>query len=163
MPTETRARLQTELGDIVIRFLPELAPKHVANFTDLARRGWYDGKTFHRVKKNFMIQGGCAVGNGTGKHPDGKTIPAEFSKRQHTPGTVSMARSKDPNSAGSQFFICHGKHSPHLDGSYSAFGEVVSGMDVLEKIANVPVQGPSMDQAVKPVVIKKITLEEAAL
>jgi peptidyl-prolyl cis-trans isomerase B (cyclophilin B) len=113
---ETRARLSTDHGDIIIKFFPDKAPKHVANFQDLVKRGFYDDKVFHRVVKNFMIQGGCATGTGTGKHPDGKSIPAEFNDKKHTPGIVSMARSNDPNSAGSQFFICHGKHSAFLDG-----------------------------------------------
>lgn len=155
---ETRARLSTDHGDIVIKFFPDKAPKHVANFQDLVKRGFYDNKVFHRVVKNFMIQGGCATGTGTGKHPDGKSIPAEFNDKQHQPGIVSMARSQDPNSAGSQFFICHGKHSSFLDGKYSVFGEVVSGMDVVDKIANGPVNG---DKALKPAVMKKCTLEQA--
>ncbi len=155
---ETRARLSTDHGDIVIKFFPDKAPKHVANFQDLVKRGFYDNKVFHRVVKNFMIQGGCATGTGTGKHPDGKSIPAEFNDKQHTPGIVSMARSQDPNSAGSQFFICHGKHSSFLDGKYTVFGEVVSGMDAVDKIANGPVNG---DKALKPAVMKKCTLEQA--
>ena len=155
---ETRARLSTDHGDIVIKFFPDKAPKHVANFQDLVKRGFYDNKVFHRVVKNFMIQGGCATGTGTGKHPDGKSIPAEFNDKQHQPGIVSMARSQDPNSAGSQFFICHGKHSAFLDGKYTVFGEVVSGMDAVDKIANGPVNG---DKALKPAVMKKCTLEQA--
>jgi peptidyl-prolyl cis-trans isomerase B (cyclophilin B) len=153
---ETRARLKTDQGDIVIKFFPEVAPGHVANFQDLAKRGFYNNKIFHRVIKNFMIQGGCATGTGTGAHPDGKKLKAEFNNKPHTPGAVSMARSSDPNSAGSQFFICHGKHSKFLDGQYTVFGEVVEGLDVVDKIATAQVNG---EKPVKPVAMKTVTLE----
>jgi peptidyl-prolyl cis-trans isomerase B (cyclophilin B) len=156
---ETRARITTDLGDIVIRFFPEVAPNHVANFTDLAKRGWYNGKIFHRIIPNFMIQGGSPTGEGTGSHPDGKKIKAEFNKKPHVPGAVSAARTSDPDSATTQFFICHGKHSTFLDGQYTVFGEVVSGMDVVDKIVNAP-KGAS-DRPNKPVAMKTVTLEQA--
>jgi cyclophilin family peptidyl-prolyl cis-trans isomerase len=158
---ETRARLSTDQGDIVIRFFPDVAPGHVANFQDLTKRGFYDGKVFHRTIQNFMIQGGCASGNGTGAHPDGKKLKAEFSKKLHTPGIVSMARKGgDNDSAGTQFFICHGKHSKSLDGQYTIFGEVVTGQDVVDKIATAAVQAGT-DKPVKPVTIKSVKLEQA--
>ncbi|MCO5169456.1 MAG: peptidylprolyl isomerase [Planctomycetes bacterium] len=156
---ETRARLSTDLGDIVIRFFPEVAPNHVANFQDLAKRGWYDGKIFHRIIPNFMIQGGSATGDGTGSHPDGKRLKAEFNDKLHVPGAVSAARTSDPDSATTQFFICHGKHSAFLDRQYTVFGEVVSGMDVVDKIVNAP-KGAN-DRPNAPVAMKKVTLEEA--
>ncbi len=157
---ETRARIATRHGEVVLRFFPDKAPKHVANFQDLVKRGFYDGKIFHRVIPGFMIQGGCALGTGTGKHPDGKTIPAEFNDTKHVPGIVSMARSRDPDSAGSQFFICHGKPTPHLDGSYTAFGQVVSGLEVVDRIATAA-KGEK-DRPVDPVAMDRVTLEEVA-
>lgn len=156
---ETRVRLATEHGDIVLRFFPEVAPKHVENFLELTRRGFYDGKIFHRVIPNFMIQGGCATGQGTGKHPDGITIPAEFNDKPHVPGAVSAARTSDPNSAGTQFFICHGKHSEFLDGQYTVFGEVVSGMEAVDKIATAA-KGAN-DRPHNPTAMTKVTIEEA--
>ena len=135
---ETHARISTNLGDIVIRFFPEVAPNHVANFQDLAKRGWYDGKTFHRVIPNFMIQGGCPQGTGMGN--PGYNIPAEFNKDpkkehlSHQPGRLSMARANHPDSAGCQFFICVGAPK-HLDGQYTCFGEVTRGLDVAYAIA----------------------------
>jgi len=156
---ETRARIKTTHGDIVLRFFPDVAPNHVANFQDLAKRGFYDGKIFHRVIKNFMIQGGCAQGTGMGGHPDNKKIKAEFNQKKHVPGTLSMARSSDPNSAGAQFFICHGQPSPFLDGQYTVFGEVVEGMDAVNKIATSPVG--ANDRPKDPVAMEKVTLEEA--
>jgi cyclophilin family peptidyl-prolyl cis-trans isomerase len=156
---ETRARISTTEGDIVIRFFPEVAPNHVANFQDLAKRGWYNGKTFHRIIPNFMIQGGSSNGDGTGNHPDGKKLNAEFNQKPHVPGAVSAARTSDPNSATTQFFICHGKHSKFLDGQYTVFGEVVSGMEVVDKIANAP-KGAN-DRPNKTISMKSVTLEQA--
>jgi peptidyl-prolyl cis-trans isomerase B (cyclophilin B) len=136
------AVLSTAYGDMTIAFWPEVAPKTVENFKKLARSGYYDGTAFHRIIKGFMIQGGCPntkAGQrgmpGTGG--PGWKVKAEFNKKPHVRGVISMARSSDPDSAGSQFFICHGKAS-FLDGQYTAFGELVKGDDVLEKIANVP-------------------------
>ena len=137
-----RAVLTTPLGDIEIEFLPDKAPRHVKNFLDLARKGFYDGTTFHRVIPGFMIQGGdpntrdpkgSRGQHGTGG--PGYTIKAEFNDTSHKRGIVSMARAQDPNSAGSQFFIVV-KDSNFLDGNYTAFGQVVRGMDVADKIVN---------------------------
>ncbi|MBI5525087.1 MAG: peptidylprolyl isomerase [Deltaproteobacteria bacterium] len=135
------ATIKTKFGDIGIEFLPAAAPKHVENFLKLARDKFYDGTTFHRVIPGFMIQGGCpntkagAKGQpGTGG--PGWNVKAEFNKTSHARGVVSMARSSDPNSAGSQFFICVAD-SNFLDGQYTAFGRVVSGMEVADKIVAV--------------------------
>lgn len=155
---ETRVRLSTEKGDIVLRFFPDKAPNHVANFQDLVKRGFYDGKVFHRTIKNFMIQGGCSRGDGTGSHPDNKRLKAEFNDTQHRPGILSAARSSDPDSAGAQFFICQGKPAPHLDRQYTAFGEVVEGQDVVDAIASAPTRG---DKPLQPVKIRTATIEQA--
>jgi len=132
-----------ELGKIVIELFPDVAPKHVANFDSLVAIKFYDGCAFHRVIPGFMIQGGDPNSKteprekwGFGQ-PGQTRVPAEFSKLQHKRGTVSAARSKDPNSATSQFFICVAD-APHLDGQYSIFGQVVSGMEVADKIVSAP-------------------------
>lgn len=120
---------------------PEKAPNTVNNFISLANKGFYDGLTFHRVIPGFMIQGGCPQGTGMGG--PGHTIKGEFAANgvkndlKHTRGVLSMARSGNPNSAGSQFFIMHAD-APHLDGQYAAFGKVIEGMDVVDEIAAVP-------------------------
>jgi peptidyl-prolyl cis-trans isomerase B (cyclophilin B) len=138
--TNDVAVIKTTEGDMVIEFWPDVAPKTVENFKTLARKGFYDGTCFHRVIKDFMIQGGDPLTKdpaqeaawGTGD--PGYKIKAEFNDRHHDRGVISMARSNDPNSAGSQFFICHG--SPRfLDHQYTAFGKLIKGDDVLEKIA----------------------------
>lgn len=138
---EEVAVLDTNQGQIILKFFPAVAPGHVKNFKDLAKKGFYDGVKFHRVIPGFMIQGGDP-NTKTGKGPAGQggpgyTIPAEFNSIKHKRGILSMARTSDPNSAGSQFFIMHGD-SPQLDGAYSAFGQVVKGMDVVDKIVNLP-------------------------
>ncbi|MCL4305549.1 peptidylprolyl isomerase [bacterium] len=125
-------------GTIVVEFYPDKAPNHVRNFKYLANNKFYDGTIFHRVIKNFMIQGGDPTGTGTGG--PGWTVNAEFNDRKHEPGTLSMARTPDPNSAGSQFFICH-VATPHLDNQYTVFGKTIKGMDIINKIAETPVQG----------------------
>jgi peptidyl-prolyl cis-trans isomerase B (cyclophilin B) len=146
MPSKAapRAIIETRLGNIEIEFLDDKAPGHVKNFTDLAKKGFYDGTTFHRVIPGFMIQGGDpntkdATGSrarhGTGG--PGYNIKAEFNDTPHKRGIVSMARSQDPDSAGSQFFIVV-KDSNFLDRQYTAFGRVVSGMEVADKIVNSP-------------------------
>ncbi|MEW6517353.1 MAG: peptidylprolyl isomerase [candidate division FCPU426 bacterium] len=127
----TEAVIQTNKGEIVFKFYPEDAPKTVENFVKLARKGFYDGLTFHRVVPNFVIQGGDPKGDGTGG--PGYTVPAEFNSRSHLTGTVAMARALDPNSAGSQFYICLARQ-PGLDGQYTVFGQVTSGMDVVQSI-----------------------------
>ena len=128
-----------ENGDVMkAELYPEIAPISVNNFISLIQKGYYDGLIFHRVIKGFMIQGGCPDGNGTGG--PGYSIKGEFSANgvennlKHTEGVLSMARAMHPDSAGSQFFIMH-KTSPHLDGSYAAFGKITEGMDVVNKIA----------------------------
>lgn len=118
-------------GEIRIEFFPEDAPKTVENFVTLAKKGFYDGLTFHRVVPGFVVQGGDPKGNGTGG--PGYTIKAEFNKRKHVRGTVAMARAQDPDSAGSQFYITFGPQ-PNLDGNYAVFGQVVSGMELVDKI-----------------------------
>jgi cyclophilin family peptidyl-prolyl cis-trans isomerase len=118
-------------GDIVIEFYPEDAPKTVDNFVKLAKKGFYDGLTFHRREERFVIQGGDPKGNGTGG--PGYTIPAEFNKQKHVRGAVAMARTQDPNSAGSQFYICLAPAN-FLDGQYTVFGIVTKGMDVADKV-----------------------------
>jgi cyclophilin family peptidyl-prolyl cis-trans isomerase len=118
-------------GDIVIEFYPEDAPKTVDNFVKLAKKGFYDGLTFHRREERFVIQGGDPKGNGSGG--PGYTIPAEFNKQKHVRGAVAMARTQDPNSAGSQFYICLAPAN-FLDGQYTVFGIVTKGMDVADKV-----------------------------
>jgi peptidyl-prolyl cis-trans isomerase B (cyclophilin B) len=141
--TNEVAVITTTEGEMVIEFWPEVAPKTVENFKTLANKGFYDGTCFHRVIKGFMIQGGDpltkdpAMEASWGTGDPGYKIKAEFSDRHHDRGVISMARSRDPDSAGSQFFICHG--SPHfLDRQYTAFGKLIKGDDVLEKIATTP-------------------------
>lgn len=134
------AVIQTSEGEMVAEFWPDVAPKTVENFKKLAKSGFYDGTCFHRVIKGFMIQGGDPLTKdenqkarwGTGD--PGYKIQAEFNKKSHERGALSMARSQDPNSAGSQFFICHG-NPKFLDGQYTTFGKLIKGDDVLEKIA----------------------------
>lgn len=127
----TEAVIQTEKGEIVFKFYAEDAPNTVENFIKLTQKGFYDGLTFHRVVDKFVIQGGDPKGDGTGG--PGYNIKAEFNKQSHITGTVAMARSMDPDSAGSQFYICLGR-IPHLDGSYTVFGQVTKGMDVVQSI-----------------------------
>ncbi len=140
---------------------PAKAPNTVANFISLANKGFYDGLVFHRVIPGFMIQGGCPLGNGTGG--PGWNIKGEFAANgvnnpiKHVRGVISMARSMNPNSAGSQFFIMH-KDAPHLDGQYAAFGKVVAGMDVVDKIASVPTDWN--DKPKTPVKMKTVELIE---
>ncbi len=152
------AIINTSVGRIVIKFFPEKAPNHVKNFIDLAQKHFYDGTKFHRVIPGFMIQGG----DPNTKKPDtsawgqggpGYNVNAEFSDIPHMRGIVSMARSNDPNSAGSQFFIMHGAN-PSLDGKYSVFGEVLEGMDVVDKIATA--KTVPQDRPVDPVSIKSV-------
>jgi cyclophilin family peptidyl-prolyl cis-trans isomerase len=130
------ATIETTAGTLTLELWDDVAPKHVENFQKLARDGFYDGVNFHRIIKNFMIQGGCPDGTGSGG--PGWTIDAEFNDREHEEGVLSMARTADPNSAGSQFFICLGRdHCQHLDGSYTAFGKITDGIDVVRTIGSV--------------------------
>lgn len=138
-----RAIVTTKFGQMELVFFPELAPKHVESFLKLARKGFYNGTIFHRVIPGFMIQGGDPNTKDPSKRHlygmggPGYTVPAEFNRIPHERGIVSAARSADPNSAGSQFFIMVGK-APSLDGQYTVFGEVVKGIEVAEKIVRQP-------------------------
>ena len=152
-------------GVIKAELYPEIAPNTVKNFVDLINRGFYDGLIFHRVIPGFMIQGGCPEGMGIGG--PGYSIKGEFSRNgfkndlKHTKGVLSMARTMQPNSAGSQFFIMH-KNSPHLDGQYAGFGRVVEGMDVVDEIANTPVDRgdrPKADQKIKTMTVEKFGVD----
>ncbi len=150
-----------ENGDIVkAELYPEIAPNTVKNFISLINSNFYDGLTFHRVIKGFMIQGGCPQGTGTGG--PGYGIKGEFSGNgvkndlKHDEGVLSMARAMSPNSAGSQFFIMH-KKSPHLDGQYAAFGKVTEGYSVIDKIANMKTD--YRDKPAEEVRLKKVTVD----
>jgi peptidyl-prolyl cis-trans isomerase B (cyclophilin B) len=137
------AIISTTEGDMVMEFWPDVAPGHVENFKKLAQKGFYDGTAFHRVIKGFMIQGGDPLTKDASKErvwgtgDPGYKIKAEFNDKSHVRGVVSMARSNHPDSAGSQFFICHGDPR-FLDHQYTAFGKLIKGDDVLEKIAITP-------------------------
>lgn len=163
MPTpqagEEVAVMNTNKGTIVIGFLPDKAPNHVANFKELAQKEFYNGLKFHRVIPGFMIQGGCpntreGASGMPGTGGPGYMIDAEFNNTPHTRGILSMARSQHPNSAGSQFFIMVA-NAPHLDGQYSAFGYVIEGMDVADQI--VALRGPG-DAPTEPCVMESVTI-----
>ena len=150
-----------ENGDVMkAELYPEVAPNTVNNFISLVKNGFYDGLTFHRVIRGFMIQGGCPQGTGMGG--PGYSIKGEFSQNgfannlKHTPGVLSMARAMHPDSAGSQFFIMH-KTSPHLDGAYAAFGKVTEGLEIVDKIASTPTD--FRDMPLEPQKIRTITVE----
>ena len=128
---ENTLLLETTKGAVTIALRPDLAPQHVARIKELARKGFYDGIVFHRVIEGFMAQTGDPTGTGMGG--SGKKLKAEFSKEPHKRGTASMARATDPNSGDSQFFICFGD-ARFLDGQYTVWGEVVSGMEYVDKI-----------------------------
>ena len=139
---QTTAIIETKFGEITLRFFPEVAPNHVNSFIELARDGFYDGTTFHRIVPGFVIQGGDpnTKSNDRSRHGmggPGFNLKAEFSKLPHKRGTLSMARAAHPDSAGSQFFICVAD-APFLDGEYTVFGEVTKGMDVVDKIVSQP-------------------------
>ena len=152
------AVLDTTAGAMTLEFFADKAPGHVENFVKLAEKGFYDGTLFHRVISGFMIQGGCPRGDGTGDA--GYKIKAEFNDTPHVKGIVSMARSQDPNSAGSQFFICHGE-ARFLDRQYTAFGKLAAGADTLDKIAGAPVVASRGENSkpLKPVKINKVTIQ----
>jgi peptidyl-prolyl cis-trans isomerase B (cyclophilin B) len=141
------AVISTTEGDMVVEFWDDAAPKTIENFKKLAKSGFYDGTAFHRVIKGFMIQGGDPLTKDPAQEANwgtggpGYKIDAEFNNHSHVRGVLSMARSSDPNSAGSQFFICHGSPS-QLDHQYTTFGKLIKGDDVLEKIANTPTHAP---------------------
>jgi len=146
--TNPQIKLETSEGELTVELWPDVAPGHAENFLKLTRENFYDGLTFHRIVPGFVIQGGCPKGDGTGG--PGYHIDAEFNDREHHKGTLSMARSADPNSAGSQFFICLTRENcQHLDGQYTAFGQVVDGLDVVDKIAEAGQSGgkPKIENA----------------
>ena len=152
---------EMENGDLIkAELYPEIAPNTVNNFISLVKKGFYNGLIFHRVINGFMIQGGCPDGIGTGG--PGYSIKGEFAQNSvqndlaHTPGVLSMARAMHPDSAGSQFFIMH-KTSPHLDGSYAAFGKVIEGLDVVDKIATT--RTDFRDRPMTPQVMKSVTVD----
>jgi peptidyl-prolyl cis-trans isomerase B (cyclophilin B) len=158
------AIIKTTEGDMVVEFWPEVAPKTVENFKTLARKGFYDGTCFHRVIKGFMIQGGDpqtkdpAKESAWGTGGPGYKIKAEFNDRSHARGVLSMARSNDPDSAGSQFFICHDKAN-FLDGKYTAFGKLIKGDEVLEKINTTPTH--PQDRPNKRMGVESVTIQPA--
>jgi len=171
MSTSTPAEnavIKTSYGEMTIAFWPDVAPKTVENFKKLASSGFYDGTAFHRIIKGFMIQGGCpntkAGANGVpGTGGPGYQVKAEFNAKNHARGVISMARSAHPDSAGSQFFVCHGDAS-FLDSKYTAFGELVAGGDVLDKIAGVPTKsggGGEKSTPIERVAVEKITIVPA--
>lgn len=148
------AVISTTEGDMVVRFWPDVAPKTVENFKTLAQKGFYDGTAFHRIVKNFMIQGGDPLSKGdndaVGTGGPGYKIKAEFNEKPHVRGVLSMARSQHPDSAGSQFFICLAD-ARFLDRQYTAFGEVIKGDDVLGKIGDTPTTRGGGGENSKPV------------
>jgi len=149
------AVIETTKGKLVLEFWPDVAPKTVANFKKLAKEGFYDGTAFHRIIKGFMAQGGDPLTKDLSKEAmwgtgdPGYKIPAEFNDRKHTRGVISMARSMDPNSAGSQFFLMLGT-APHLDNQYTAFGKVIDGEKTLTAIEETPVVTSSNGEPSKP-------------
>jgi len=163
------AILDTNYGTMVLEFFPDVAPVHVANFKKLARSGFYDGTKFHRIVKGFMIQGGDPNTKGPntetyGLGGPGYTINAEFNSRPHLKGTLSMARTSDPNSAGSQFFICLAPVS-QLNGQYTVFGQLIKGTEVLDAIGNVKVKPNASGEnslPASPVILKKVTIAPKA-
>ena len=151
-----QVQLATSAGDIHLDLLPDVAPEHCKNLIGLARIGFYDGLIFHRVIPGFMIQGGCPEGTGTGG--PGYKVDAEFNSTPHIAGVLSMARSTDPNSAGSQFFICLREHA-HLDGQYTAFGKAAE--DSLETVEAIgAVATGASDRPREDVTINKVTVVE---
>jgi peptidyl-prolyl cis-trans isomerase B (cyclophilin B) len=156
------AVIKTSEGDMVLQFWTDAAPNTVENFKKLARQGFYDGTTFHRIVKQFMIQGGDpnskdpAKENSYGQGGPGYQIKAEFNDHSHDSGVISMARSSDPDSAGSQFFICLAPVH-RLDHQYTTFGKLIKGQDVLEKIGDIPVTRNSTGEPSKPT--KRVVIE----
>jgi len=149
------AVIKTTVGDMVVEFWPDVAPKTVQNFKTLAGKGFYDGTAFHRIVKGFMIQGGDPLTKDQNREDEwgtggpGHTIKAEFNDRSHQRGVLSMARSQHPDSAGSQFFICLGD-AKFLDKNYTAFGKLIKGDDVLGKIGDTPVKSGNSGEKSKP-------------
>ncbi len=164
-PSEV-AVIKTSDGEMVAEFWPEVAPKTVENFKKLARSGFYDGTAFHRIVKAFMIQGGDPLTKDLSKESrygsgdPGYSIKAEFNNKSHEKGVLSMARSSDPDSAGSQFFICLAD-ARRLDHQYTTFGKLIKGIDVLEKIGDIPTTMSNSGERSKP--IKRVTLESVRI
>jgi peptidyl-prolyl cis-trans isomerase B (cyclophilin B) len=156
------AVMKTSMGEMVFEFWPDVAPKTVENFKTLAKKGFYNGTAFHRIIKGFMIQGGdpntkdATKEDSFGQGGPGYQIKAEFNDHSHQFGVLSMARSRDPDSAGSQFFICNGDAS-QLDHQYTAFGKLIKGDDVLKAISDTPVVANMMGEPSKPT--KRITID----
>ena len=160
------AIIKTSLGEMTLAFWPDVAPKHVENFKKLAREGFYNGTAFHRILKGFMIQGGCPnTKNGAkgmpGTGDPGYKVKAEFNKKPHVRGVLSAARSSHPDSAGCQFFICHG-NAGFLDGQDPAYGQLVKGDEVLERIATVSVGGSEKSTPVDRVEVESVTIVPAS-
>jgi len=162
------AVVKTSSGEMVIELWPDVAPKTVENFRNLAQEGFYDGTAFHRIVKGFMIQGGDPLTKDPARETDwgtggpGRTIKAEFNDRSHQRGVISMARSQHPDSAGSQFFICLGDAS-FLDRKYTAFGRLTQGDDVLGRIGDTPVtmnNGGERSKPLTPITVENIRLSE---
>ena len=160
--TKEVAVIKTSEGEMVAEFWSDIAPNTVENFKKLAKQGFYDGTIFHRIVKGFMIQGGDPLTKDTanearyGTGDPGYKIKAEFNKKSHERGVLSMARSQDPDSAGSQFFVCLG-NAKFLDGQYTAFGKLIKGDDVLGKIGDTEVVASASGEKSKPT--KRITVE----
>jgi peptidyl-prolyl cis-trans isomerase B (cyclophilin B) len=160
------AVIKTTEGEMVCELWPDVAPKTVENFKKLANSGFYDGTAFHRIIKGFMIQGGDPLTKDPSKSSmygtggPGYSVKAEFNSRQHERGVLSMARSNDPDSAGSQFFICLAR-TPHLDHQYTAFGKLIKGDDVLTKIGDTPVGGPQRSTPDKRMGVQSIKVVAA--
>jgi len=167
-PASEQAIIKTSYGEMTVAFWPDVAPKTVANFKKLAREGFYDKTAFHRIMSDFMVQGGCPNTKPGGKGMPGTGDPgykvkAEFNDKPHVRGVISMARSSNPDSAGSQFFICHGE-ARFLDKQYTAFGQLVGGDDVLERIASVPTKmggGSEKSTPIDRVEVESVTVVSA--
>lgn len=156
------AELHTSLGEIDLQFFPDIAPNHVRNFIDLSEKGFYNGSKFHRVIEGFVIQGGdpntiSGPRSSWGTGGSGKNVPAEFNSIHHARGILSMARSSDPNSASSQFFICVAD-VPSLDNKYTVFGKVTKGMDVVDKVV---AASKGQENPAEPVTLEKVVVREA--
>ena len=142
-------RMETSEGALLIELWPDAAPKTVENFRQLIHNGFYDGLTFHRVIPKFIVQAGCPNGDGTGTA--GWTVEPEFNDRPHDRGVLSMARTADPHSASSQFFICLSReYCEHLDGQYTAFGRLLEGDEVLDRLAAIPIADPHTGRPIDP-------------
>lgn len=157
------AVIDTDLGQVIVEFYPDTAPNHVARFKELSREGFYDGVMFHRIIPGFVVQtGDPKTKEGSGYEPmeygtggSGQNLEAEFSDLKHKRGTLAMARSQDPNSADSQFYIAL-EAQPHLDNKYTIFGQVISGMDVVDRIA--AVETDARDMPIEPVRIQTVKI-----